>query len=259
MKEKFAKYSLEGNSGWDAQGGEILEYIGLDVVFLEFTKVEETGGWKQETSKAKIEEIGDFDPMTGTYAAKLIVSKEGKEEETIEKRIISAGFLFGDPEENGYTFRLVPFSQHYKFLERGQFFERLGKMYEEDKGVIGVEQLQAVLGKSGAQNLRHILNLNAVIDTNVLGGLGKGIHATRISEVLTIKKLPKFYEISFRDNDGTMMIAQKFQKVENTWICQNFSIDGTVLGNLKFIDIETPRETVKTEVVESEETKENNE
>ena len=44
-----------------------------------------------------------------------------------------------------------------------------------------------------------------------------------------------------KDSAGNYMNVLKYQEKDGTWICKDFSVSGTVIGDLKIIDIENER------------------
>ena len=239
-------------SGWsyggavrDVEGGEILRHIGSEVLYAKFKKNPENGGWDNELQMTTLDYVGDYDPMTGTYLARHTLKGSG---EKVETRIMSAGFEWGDPEEKGVTSRLLPLSHHYKLMETELYFERLRSMYFKNQGVLGIDQIQAMAGKNSKEGLEHILWIAAVIDSETDLGVKKGILSFRIVEVSGLTKRVRSWSFNLRSADGTFMTVPKFtQEEDGTWIARNFSWNGEVLGDLKIMDIESPREEVPSE------------
>ncbi len=54
---------------WIPKGGDLFKYVGQDVVFVDFRKLED-GTWTSECKPGKINWIGNFNPMTMTYYIK---------------------------------------------------------------------------------------------------------------------------------------------------------------------------------------------
>lgn len=127
MKEDLLKkFSFDLDSEkWLLGGGEILKYQDMPIALVEFKK-EEDGNWKSEIKDSIISYIGDFDPITMTYKIKYSV---GDKEE--EGRIIPEGFIFNNPDKDGWAKRFLPFSLHMKMTEEQKFFEKLKKLFDE--------------------------------------------------------------------------------------------------------------------------------
>ena len=238
----------------DIIGGEILKHIDSEILYAKFKKNPENGGWDNDLQIVKLDYIGDYDPMTSTYLAKM-TTKEG---EKIEIRIMSAGFEWGDPEEKGTTSRLIPLSHHYRLMENEVYYNRLRELYFKNQNVLGIEQLNALVGKEGKEALAHILWIAAVIDTDTEKGLKKGLLTFRIGEISSIFKRSKVWAFNLRDlADGSFMTVPKFAQEENgVWVARDFSWNGTVLGDLKIIDIENPKEDAN--IVSNNEVEEGN-
>lgn len=240
VENRLEKWSLTGLTG-AINGGEILKYIGTEVIYAKFTKNAENGGWDNNLQTTRIDYIGDYDPMTGTYKVKH-TTKAG---EVVETRIMSAGFEWGDPEEKETTSRLIPMSKHYEMMELTLYFERLRDSYFKNRGTIGLEQIKSLVESKSKDGLRNILWIAAVIDSDTDKGLRQGILTFRITEVFNLQRRAKSWSFNLRDEDGTFLPVQKFtQEEDGTWIAKDFSYGGEVIGDLKIIDIESPREEV---------------
>lgn len=239
VEKKVHEWSQMG-AVLDIVGGEILRHIGSEILYAKFKKNPENGGWDNDLQVVTLGYIGDYDPMTGTYLAKMTK----KDKEKVEIRIMSAGFEWGDPEEKGATSRLIPLSHHYRLMENEMYYNRLRDMYFKNKNVLGIEQLEAMVGKDSKEALAHILWIAAVIDSDTEKGVGKGILTFRIGEVSGISKRSRSWAFNLRDlDDGTFMTIPKFTQGEDgIWVARDFSWNGVIIGDLKIIDIEEPRE-----------------
>ena len=225
----------------DIRGGEILKYIGSEVVFISFTKNEENGAWENKIEMTHLDYIGDYDPMTNTYLVRHTLKVSGDVKET---RILSNGFEWGDPDERGYTSRLLSLSRHYEALESEMYFERLREMYFSNSNVLGADQIASLGGKSGKSLLEHIFWIVAVIDTETDRGIKSGLLSFRISEVSGLSKRSKHWSFNLRDSFGDLVIVPKFAQDPETgiWSAKDFSYNGQILGDLKVIDIQCPKE-----------------
>lgn len=228
----------------DIVGGEILRHIGSEILYAKFNKNPENGGWDSDFQVVKLDYIGDYDPMTGTYLARMTKKDNSK----IEIRIMSAGFEWGDPEEKGFTSRLIPLSHHYRLMENEMYYNRLRDMYFKNKNVLGIEQLEAMVGKDSREALEHVLWIAAVIDSDTEKGVGKGILTFRIGEVSGISKRSRSWRFNLKDlgsgGSGSYVSVPKFTEDENgVWVARDFSWNGVIIGDLKIIDIEDPIES----------------
>ena len=122
-------YSLDPKSPkWVLNGGEIIKYVGIPLVMIEFKKIDD----KWTTPKiftATIESISDWDGITLTYAIKYSYEDNGSIVTVNNKRIIPEGFVFNNPEVDGWAIRFVPYSLHMQMTEEEQFYKRLGEIF----------------------------------------------------------------------------------------------------------------------------------
>lgn len=239
LEEKLITWSDgKRNSKFILQGGEILKYIGSEILLVRFEK-DENGVWKTENpNPIFIISIGDFDPLTRTYRM-VYKGKETKEEEI---RITPEGFSWNVPEEDGWMIRFVPYSSHFKMMEEELFYGNLKTVYSSGKGVLGPQELsQFSTGRERKYRLGCLNYISVVIDTDTQDGIGEGILAFRVSEIMRVDKKGKKWEIGLRDQEGDYIGISKFIEDQEThqWYSPKFTINGKILGDLKIIDIES--------------------
>ena len=238
LEEKIITWSDgKRNTKFVPQGGEILKYIGSEMLLVRFEKKDET--WTTRDPEAIfIVSIGEFEPLTGTY--KMVYKKKDSGDE--ETRITPEGFSWNVPEEDGWMLRFVSYSSHFKMMEEELFYRNLKTRFTENKGVLGPQELsQFSTGKERKHRLGCLNYISVVIDTDIEGGLGEGVLAFRISEITRVDKRGKKWEIGLRDQDGDYVGIPKFIEDPEThqWYSPNFTIDGRLLGDLKIMDIES--------------------
>ena len=236
LKKKIESWSLgKNNYKMIPTGGEILKSIGSEMLFIEFTK--ESGEWIAKSPQPIfIQGIGDYNPLTGTYSVTYTKDKESKSE-----RITPEGFSFNDPENDGWMHRFITYSLHFKVMEEELYYNRLRVKYDKSENVLPIEPLCVLQKGKQKESLQYHNYIAAVIDSDVPGGVGEGILSFRISEITKIDKRAKSWNFGIRDNTGYYMLVSGYQEIDGTWICKNFSVSGTVLGDLKVIDIEDPK------------------
>ena len=240
LEEKLIAWSDgKKNIKFIPQGGEILKYIGSELLKVRFEK-NSSGEWTTETPEPVfVTFIGDFEPLTGTY--KIVYRGKDKEGDE-ELRITPEGFSWNVPEEDGWMIRFVSYSSHFRMMEEELFYRNLKNLYLSGRGVLGPQEIsQFSTGKERKKRLGSLNYIAAVIDTDIPGGIGEGILSFRISEISRIEKRGKKWEIGLRDQDGDYVSVQKFIEDPEThqWISPSFSIDGKVIGDLKILDIES--------------------
>ena len=234
LQKKIESWSLgKDNHKLIPEGGEVLKGAGSEMLLIEFTKKEDQ--WTaSDPIPVYVSRIGDYNPMTGTYN----LTYNEKDKEAITTQITPEGFSFNQPEEEGWMKRFITYSLHFKTMEEEIYYSRLREKFEKSEGVLGIEQI-TVLQKSKTYQYHNYIS--AVIDTDVSGGIGKGILAFRISDISSLFKRSKSWSFGVRDWEGYYVNIPKYQETENGWVCKGFSIDGEVLGDLKIIDIQDPR------------------
>ena len=96
-KEQFIKdYSFQpGDYKWLVGGGNILKYVGTEVIFATYETME-NDEFKENYQEAHIHEISGYEPVTMTYLIKYTV---GKDPEVKEDRIIPEGFTMIDKKD----------------------------------------------------------------------------------------------------------------------------------------------------------------
>lgn len=136
-KTKFEEFKelYEFNSGslkWIPKGGELLKYIGQEVVLVIYSK-DENGEWKNTFKAANVISINDYDPVTMTYNIKYQVLNGGiPDGEPKEERIIPEGFSFdvmGQGIQDTMN-RFVPYSYHLRVVEEEAYYKRVGELFD---------------------------------------------------------------------------------------------------------------------------------
>lgn len=237
-KEKLEKWSLGKNNGkLIPEGGEILKSIGSELLLIDFHRTE--GTWTTDPPKpVTVRSIRDYQPMSGTY----LIEWEDKDGVIKAERITPEGFSFNNPEEDGWMRRFQTYSLHFKTMEEELYYGRLKKKFERSENVLPIEVLMTLAKGKQKETLGYHNYIAAVIDTDVEGGIGQGILSFRIAGITKIDRRAKSWTFGLRDWDGNYVNVAKYaEDPEKGWICKNFSVDGTVLGDLKVIDIEDPK------------------
>lgn len=238
LEKKIESWSLgKTNQKLIPEGGEILKSIGSEMLFIEFIK--ENDQWTaKDPVPIFVSGIGDYEPMTGTYE----ISYNKKDEGVKTERIIPTGFSFNNPEETGWMHRFITYSLHFKTMEEELYYNRLRTKFDLSENVLPIEAIQTIQAGKQKDSLGFHNYISAVINTDTENGIKSGILAFRISEITKLTKRSKSWAFGLRDWDGYFMSIPKYQEIEKEgWICKDFSIDGTILGDLKILDIEDPK------------------
>lgn len=169
-KTKFEEFKeLYGfNSGsikWIPRGGELLKYIGQEVVLVIYNK-DEKGEWKNTFKAANVISINDYDPVTMTYNIKYQVLDNGIPEGTPkEERIIPEGFSFdvmGQGLQNTMN-RFIPYSCHLSVIEEEAYYKRVGDLFD-NRDTIPFEAIKTLAqSKEQVNTLGYAKNIVAAI------------------------------------------------------------------------------------------------
>ena len=237
-KEKLIQWSLgKNNQKWIPQGGEILKYIGSEMLFVDFEKKDV---WTaKEPTPVAIQRIGDYDPMTGTYS--MTWTDKDKKEHT--ERITPEGFSFNDPDKEGWMHRFVSYSLHFKMMEEELYYGRLRKIYDKNQGVLGIEPIEVLVKGKQEESLKYHNYIAAVIDTETENGIHEGILEFRIHGITKLQKRSKSWCFGIKDQDGYLIMIPKYQETPEGWIAKDITLDGKIIGDLKIIDIEDEKNT----------------
>lgn len=126
---------------WIPKGGDLLKYVGQDVVFVDFRKLEDDT-WTSECKPGHIVAIKDFNPVSMTYKIEYTIGGDP----TIHfETIIPEGFSF-DIAGGGIQkkmCRFIPDSLHMACIEEEQFYQKLGELWDK-KDSLSTASLQTL-------------------------------------------------------------------------------------------------------------------
>lgn len=212
---------------WISEAGDILKYIDQEVILVSFKRDSKESPWQTKNQSVKIDSIGDFDPLTGTYAISYMIDNEGKTE-----RIIPQGFSFNSPDIDNWMHRFVPFSLHFKITEEEAYYERLKKIYPS-KITLPVDILkQFVENKKALTDYNHVITC---VNTDVDGGLGIGMVSIRLSAVTGINNYGgNECGFTLKDSYGNFFPVRWKQSESEI----KFKVDGKFVGMAKIFDLE---------------------
>ena len=222
---------------WIPKGGQLMEYIGQEVVYIDYTRQSAEENWTIDIKRAFIQSIHDFEPLTGTY--EIIFSLTGEEdnpEEFKRERIIPEGFSYNNPDECNWMHRFVPFSIHFKMGETEMLFARLKSLFDT-KGGMTMAEIKKIQVEDPQKKLGFFNNVRAVIDTDVEGGLGLGLLSFRITEITEPKLLSKTWRFGLYDSNRNYFPVKIDKVNEGETVVKAWEIGGEVIGDLKIMDI----------------------
>lgn len=219
----------EGVEGYIPQSGELLKYVGDNVILLVYTRSED-GKWSISNHIVKIEWIGNYDPMTGTYELHYstgTTDKESSEASMKSIRILSQGFSFENPEETGKSLRFIPFSYHYKFSEFQDFYLKLRSNYNSYK-TLSISELDQIYKSKDQDGIFQPKYICAVIKLED----GEILHF-RITSLAIKHRNGTNYALTIGNDKGrtyTFMISSTSEEYD-------FSYGREHIGTMKIIDL----------------------
>lgn len=244
MKKDFKElYGYNsGDPKWLPEGGELLKYIGAEVVRVHYSKNEE-GVWRNDFATAKINSIKDYNPVTQTYTINYTLeSDDGKEEETKEETIIPEGFTFdimGQGIQNTMN-RFMPYSLHCKVVEEERYFDFVDKMWE-DNDTLPFGALKAISEASPKEQkniLQYSKNIVAAVreteveenDETTYKDTGR-IFIFRIGQLKLKHDYKETWRLMLYDMDGNQAINILIREDENSF----YEVEK--IGDLKILDL----------------------
>lgn len=231
----FNKASLK----WIPKGGEILESIGQEVVYLDYTRADSESPWEVKIKRAYVQSIHDYEPLTGTY--EIIFSLVGEEPEDGDllkrERIIPEGFSYNSPDLHNWMHRFVPYSLHFKLGEVETHYERLKSLFATRKGMTFKELKTIKAQEDHDKVFGFFRNIQVVINTDVEGGLGIGIIAFRLNNMSEPQLLSKKWSFGLWDSENNYFPVKLERSEEESDVFKNWSVGGDIIGDMKIIDV----------------------
>lgn len=227
------EYSLSLNSKkWISKGGEILNYIGQNVLLVDFRKESEDSGWTTTQELVSVIGISGYDEMTGTYL--IAYNKEGVSE-AVTERIGPEGFSFNIPERDLWMHRFLPFSLHIQMTERELTYKRYGELFRT-KPSMSLNEIRAYCRGKQKETVGYKNYIALITDTDVEGGLGVGITQFRIKQFTMPVGNQSVTTVGIKDQKDNLIMARI--KTDTDTEAFDLSINGTYIGKAKFIDIQ---------------------
>lgn len=218
----------KGNTKWISDGADILKYIGIEVIFINFNK-DADGNWVNKIKRALILSISDFDPMTDTYLVKYRIVNEDKDTSWREIRIIPEGFSFGNPEETGNMVRFVPYSLHCEIAETEAFYGRLFELFTKRDTMPFKSLEQISVSKEQDKTLNYRCNIGAVIKT-----VDNEILWFRISKLTLKHSYKDKYKLIISDSANKTYLIDISSKEKE----YKMTLGNEEIGVIKIIDLE---------------------
>lgn len=213
---------------WIPEGGDLLRYIGLEVVFVDFKK-DDKGEWSSTFKPAKILNINDYDPISMTYNIKYqLDGEDGWKEE----RIIPEGFSFdiaGAGIQNTMN-RFIPESMHLACIEEDQFYKRLFELHAK-RDTLTTQALQSISSsKEQYKTLKYACNIGAVCKT--VDGFTLYF---RVCGLKLRHQKGKTYELTLIDTAKHSYVINGITDDDKSY---KWRVGGEEIGELKLIDLQ---------------------
>lgn len=222
-KSKKEKYKFSTMSGeFVMTPGTISMYLGQPVMLIKFTKIQDKEWGTPETMTVTINSVTEYDPIMFT----CLVRYTTMQGEIKEERINPIGFTAGNPEELSELLRFVPFSTHYKMVEKTGLSKKLKGLWEKNDTIptLALQQL------ASSKNQADVLNSRCVMAVYVDGeGAISFFRITRLSLAHVVKDK---YTLHLVSDLGDSFIYNI--KTGETVLAQDEE-----LGGLKLIDLKT--------------------
>lgn len=228
LEEMKSRYGFsKTDTKWLPEGSSLMEYIGMDIISIDFTKNPETNEWSNVLNRAIIHSLTDFDPMTSTYLCKYS-TQDMEPNSWKEVRIIPEGFEIIGP-DSLKMIRFVPYSLHSKMVEAEEFYRRLFIIQAKSKTLPIPELLNVSSSPNQDKILGYDHNIGAVIkleDNEVLWFRIKNISLKHLQGTR--------YHLTLTAWDNKRYVVGEIDSNDE---CYNFTVNHNILGNFKIIDL----------------------
>lgn len=229
---------------WISRGGELMEYLGMEVMRVDFYKEGEgeNAEWKNTVGKSLLLRADKYDPNTETVELVWKDVDYNKPEEEWEEhttKIVPPGFSFGNPETEGKMTRFIPYSLHMKKMETEALFAKLGFLFQDQTNnkALGMNEINNIASSRDRINsLGHIHNIAVVVKpTNE-----EEIYTYRLGDITTRHQFKSVWKITAKDIMGKNEITVFIDDPDITNPNKTFEMRGArgeVEAEVKFYDL----------------------
>lgn len=240
--QEFKKnYGLNtGDPKWIINGGDLLRYVGMEVVYIDYKKDKTTGEWSSRIERAIIKRIDDFDPITMTYH--ILYDLLDSKQTDLEERIIPEGYSFdimGQGIQDSMN-RFTPYSYHLILQEEDLFYKRLLEGWDINK-TLPFEALKTINeNKEKSKLLKYAKNIVALIrpfkDQNAEElEYSDEVLQFRIFDLILKHEYKEDWRLMIKDRTGKSFNLLISEKEEDSY---EFKLGKDLVGDLKIIDLE---------------------
>ena len=230
FKETYA-LSL-GSPKWISKGGELLKYIGQNVIMVKFSRESAESPWTTTTQMVHLAGISGFEEMTGTYT--IAWKEEGEDKELQSERLTPEGFSFNIPEADNWMHRFLPLSLHLEITEATQMYQRYRRLWDKRESM-SLEEIWKYCRSKQKDTTAYKNYVALLVNTDQEGGLGVGMTECRITSFSNPQSSGKFWSVGVRDHLDNFYIL-RIPK-DNPGGAFKFSINGEYIGEAKIIDL----------------------
>jgi hypothetical protein len=225
-------YSLSlGSPKWISEGGELLKYIGQNVIMVKFKRESENSPWTNTTQMVNLVGISGFDEMTGTYT--VAWKEEGENTELQSERLTPEGFSFNIPEADNWMHRFLPISLHMQITEAQQMYARYRKLWEERESM-KIDDIWKYCRSKQRDTVGYKNYIALLVNTD--NGIDVGITECRIKSFSNPQNIGKFWSIGIRDARDNFYVLRIPKDSETDAF--KFSLNGEYIGQAKIIDLQ---------------------
>ena len=228
LKDLKDRYGFsKTDSKWLPEGSSIIEYIGIDLIVIDFQRDPEKNEWTNTISKGVILSLSDYDPISCTYLCKY--HKDGMDKDSWkEVRIIPEGFELIGPDANKMV-RFVPYSLHSKMIETEEFYRKLFEL-QVKSSTLAIQELKTISeSKDQEKILEYSHNIGAIIKT-----VDNDVLWFRIKKLNIHHHHSTVYTITITSWDNKMYTLREISSTDDIY---KFIVSHEEVGSIKIIDL----------------------
>lgn len=253
------------SSKWISRGGELMKYLGMEVMRIDFKKKDGTeDDWESKVGKALLLQANNYNPETETLDLvwkDVDYDKPEAEWEVKTTKIVPPGFSFGLPQETGEMTRFIPYSLHTEKIETEAFYAKLGYLFglegDLDRSLVLPDLMTLASSRDRVNSLCHVHYIAVVVKpTNTEGE----VYIYRLGDIGIRHQFKSEWKVTAKDDTGKNEITLRINEPEEQdrtkmgHVFEMRDAGGRVEAQVKFFDL---REAFRCPIEENKENKEN--